>query len=71
MKDLKILAASTIILAPVFIAAMCTNIVVVFVGILYGTLLCAVSHHPRVRKFIVAAYRAQLRLFSGRLVVGL
>ena len=69
MKDLAYLGASTIILAPVFVCAACTNIIVAFIGVLYGICLCAISHHPRVRKFIVRTYRAQLRLFSGRLVM--
>lgn len=69
MKDLAYLGASTIILAPVFVCAMCDNIIFVLIGLCYGILLAALSHHPRVRKFLLRSYRAQLRLFSGRLVM--
>ena len=68
MKDWVYLVASKIILAPVFICAMCDNFALVFIGLAYGLFLGALSHRPKVRKFIVRTYRAQLRLFSGRLV---
>ena len=71
MKDLMYLGAGTIILAPVFVCAMCTNLVVVFVGIMYGIFLATISHHPRVRKFILRVYRAELKLFNGKLNLGL
>lgn len=69
MKDLVYIVASTIILAPVFVCAMCDNFAYVFIGLAYGLYLAIVSHHPRVRKFILRTYRAQLRLFYGRLVI--
>lgn len=68
MKNLLYLAVSTIILAPVFVAFCATNLAVAFCGVLYCILLCAVSHHPVVRKFILRVYRAQLSLFSGKLM---
>ncbi len=71
MKDLVYLGMGALILAPVFVCAMCENLVVVFVGVLYGILLATFSHHPRVRKFILRVYRAELRLFSGKLTIGL
>lgn len=67
-KDLLYLGVSTIILAPVIVCAMCTNVVIVLIGVLYGIALAAVSHHPSVREFILRVYRAQLRLFSGRFI---
>ena len=53
MKDLVYIVASTIILAPVFICAMCDNAVYVSIGLAYGLLLGLVSHQPKVRKFIL------------------
>ena len=68
MKDLVYLVASTIILAPVFVSMMCDNCVIALGGMIYGMFLYRLASRPRVRKFILRVYRAQLRLFSGHLV---
>lgn len=71
MKDLCYLVASTIILAPVFMVFVCENMFVVFFAVFYGFMLAVVSHSPRVRKFMLRAYRAELRLVSGKFTLGL
>ena len=63
-KDLLYMAASTIILAPVVLGICSNSLFLGLLSMLYLLLLIHLTPIPAVRKFVVRAYRANLRLVS-------
>lgn len=67
-KDVWYVVASTIILAPVVLGICSSSLLLGILAMLYLLLLIQLSPIQAVRRFVVRAYRANLRLF-GRLAV--